>query len=81
MPLECIRVSDADTGNAPDFGSTGSRIHLRRHRGQAGLRDVKRKLYQLAHEKFGVPRMIRALRAERLTGWSNLGKPTCCSPT
>ena len=76
MPLECIRVSDADTGmTPPDFGSTGSRstycggIVAKRAR-----EDVKRKLYQLAHEKFGVPEDDLGFKGGKVYRLSNPGE-------
>lgn len=57
MPLEAIRVSDSDTGmTPPDFGSTGSRsTYCGGIVAKRACEDVKKKLYQLAHEKYGVP--------------------------
>ena len=57
MPLESIRVSDADTSmTPPDFGSTGSRsTYCGGIVAKRACEDVKRKLFSLAHEKFGVP--------------------------
>ncbi len=55
MPLESIRVSNADTGmTPPDFGSTGSRsTYCGGIVAKYACQDLKRKLYELAHEKFG----------------------------
>lgn len=57
MPLECIRISDADTAmTPPDFGSTGSRsTYCAGIVAKRACEDVKQKLYQLAHEKLGLP--------------------------
>lgn len=57
MPLESIRVSDADTATTPpDFGSTGSRsTYCGGIVAKRACEDVKQKLYKLASEKFGVP--------------------------
>lgn len=57
MPLESIRVSNADTSmTPPDFGSTGSRsTYCGGIVAKRACEDVKKKLYQLAHEKFGAP--------------------------
>ena len=57
MPLESIRVSDSDTGmTPPDFGSTGSRsTYCGGIVAKRACEDVKKKLYQLAHEKLGLP--------------------------
>lgn len=57
MPLESIRISEADTGmTPPDFGSTGSRsTYCGGIVAKRACEDVKRKLYAIAHEKYGVP--------------------------
>ena len=57
MPLESIRVSDSDTGmTPPDFGSTGSRsTYCGGIVAKRACEDVKKKLYHIAHEKYGVP--------------------------
>ena len=71
MPLECIRVSDADTGmTPPDFGSTycGGIVAKR------ACEDVKRKLYQLTHEKFGVPEDDLGFKGGKVYRLSNPGE-------
>lgn len=57
VPLECVRLSDSDTGSTPpDFGSTGSRsTYCAGIATQLACKDAKRKLFELAHEKLGVP--------------------------
>lgn len=57
VPLECVRLSDADTGSTPpDFGSTGSRsTYCAGIATQLACKDAKRKLFELAHEKLSLP--------------------------
>lgn len=57
MPLESIRISEADTAmTPPDFGSTGSRsTYCGGIVAKRACEDVKRKLCRTAHEKYGVP--------------------------
>ena len=76
MPLECIRVSDADTGmTPPDFGSTGSRsTYCGGIVAKRACEDVKRKLYQLAHEKFGVPEDDLGFKGGKVYRLSNPGE-------
>ncbi len=58
IPIERIRVGPADTGAAPpDFGSTGSRsTYCGGIVVQRACRDLKDKLFTLAHQKFNVPK-------------------------
>ena len=76
MPLECIRVSDADTGmTPPDFGSTGSRsTYCGGIVAKRACEDVKRKLYQLAHEKFGGPEDDLGFKGGKVYRLSNPGE-------
>ena len=76
MPLECIRVSDADTGmTPPDFGSTGSRsTYCGGIVAKRACEDVKRKLYQLTHEKFGVPEDDLGFKGGKVYRLSNPGE-------
>lgn len=56
MPMESIRISDADTGmTPPDFGSTGSRsTYCAGIVAKLACEDVKKKLFKTAHEKLGL---------------------------
>lgn len=57
MPLESIRISDADTTmTPPDFGSTGSRsTYCAGIVAKRACEDVKRKLFEMANQKLGLP--------------------------
>lgn len=57
VPLESVRLSEADTGaTPPDFGSTGSRsTYCAGIVTKLACQDAKRKMFELCHEKYGVP--------------------------